>query len=245
MYNIVICDDDKIFIQFIKKLILSCGLSKNEVLFYEFFSGEDFIQSNAYAKIDLLILDMQMKEMDGNDTAIKFRKKFPFSMLVFCSGICRPTVKSFETMPFRYLLKEYSDIRMSKEMKIIIEELKNKKQTPYILGKRHYNIVKLTPEEILYISIAKRGSKIYLCPKVARYDFENDIVCDKKLSELYLTLKEYGFEYAHNSYIVNLNYVKRKTLTEIEMLEGTVLSVARSKEKELRQALAINLSSKY
>ena len=215
MYFIAICDDEDNYIKYIKKMLLKSGLESEETVFYEYNSGEDFINSlEGCEKIDLLILDMQMKKLDGNATAKLFRNQFPSSVIVFCSGVCLPTVESFETTPFRYLLKEY-------------------------------NAVQLRLDEILYISIARNGSNIYVNPKIIKYEFENHLTSKKKLLELYLLLKDCGFEYAHNSYIVNLNHIKRKTIKELELSDGTVLSIARSKEKALRVAFAKYKAKKY
>ncbi len=246
MYHVAICDDDWMFMQYIKRIILSCNLGGGEVFFYEYYSGEQLIQdADKKDNIDLLILDMQMKKMDGCETAKQFREIFPTSILVFCSGSCQPTVKCFESVPFRYLLKEYTDSRMKQEMEIVIQEMKNRKVEPYIIGNWYYNTIKLKPEEILYISIAKHGSSIYVCPNIKRYDFESNITSKERVEELYSILKDFGFAYAHNSYIVNLRHIRRKTTTELELTDGTILSIARSKEKELRIELAKSMAKKY
>ncbi|TCL57604.1 LytTR family two component transcriptional regulator [Kineothrix alysoides] len=246
MYHVAICDDDKRFVQYVKRMILNCELNENEVFFHEYYSGEELIEGcTAQENVDLLILDMQMRQLDGNETAKQFRKSFPTSILVFCSGVCRPTVECFESAPFRYLLKSYTDARINQEMRIIIKEMKERKEEPYIVGNWYYNTVKLKPQEILYIAIAKNGSSIYICPNIKKYDFESSITCKERVDELYCVLKDYGFAYAHNSYIVNLRYIKRKTITELELTDGTILSIARSKEKELRMELAKSMAKKY
>ena len=246
MYYIAICDDDSNFIKYMESMLLKSGLQGEQVFFFEYNSGEDLIDSiNTCGKIDLLILDIQMKKLDGNGTARLFRNQFPSSVMVFCSGVYLPTVESFETTPFRYLLKEYTDQRMIRELKAIVQEVKNKTIEPVVIGTWNYNMIKLKLEEILYISIARNGSNIYINPKIIKYEFENRITSKKKLPELYSILKNYGFEYAHNSYIVNLNHIKRKTTKELELSDGTVLSIARSKEKQLRVAFAKCNAHKY
>ena len=184
-------------------------------------------------------------DMDGNEIAASFRQSFPDSILVFCSGVCLPTVKSFETNPFRYLLKEYSDDKIMQELSVILDEVKKKKVEPCITGTWHYNTIKLRPSEILYISIGRNCSLIHTNPAFHKYEFENNIACKQKLHELYRLLKDYDFEFAHNSYLVNLQYIKRKTMTELELTDGTVLSISRSKEKTLRLALVKYSSRKY
>jgi len=39
MYKIVICDDDKNFISYMKEMLLRCGLSERQVTFYEVIKG--------------------------------------------------------------------------------------------------------------------------------------------------------------------------------------------------------------
>ncbi len=131
------------------------------------------------------------------------------------------------------------------ELKVAVQEVKKKLIEPVVLGTWKYNAVQLRLDEILYISIARNGSNIYVNPKIIKYEFENHLTSKKKLLELYLLLKDCGFEYAHNSYIVNLNHIKRKTIKELELSDGTVLSIARSKEKALRVAFAKYKAKKY
>lgn len=246
MYNIAICDDEEKVIQYLKRVIISAGVSKEKVKFHEFFSGEELIDYlKGAVSCDLLILDMQMKEMDGNETAKAFRKVFPNTTLVFCSGSCMPTVKSFEVTPFRYLLKLYTDEHMLSEMKIIIKEMISKKTEPFILGYNHFNLIKLRPSDILYISIAKRGSFIHICPNKIEYKFEGKISSKEKVENLYNQLKEFGFAYAHNSYIVNLKYIIKVASSELQLSDGTKLTISRSKEKTFREDFAKMLAEKY
>lgn len=246
MYYIAICDDDYSFVKYIEKKLLECGIKREEAIFYEYNSGESLISSlDTCEDIDLLVLDMQMEEMDGHETARHFRKWFPSSLIVFCSGVCMPTVESFETTPFRYLLKEYTDEKMVKELKVIIKELKSRQVEPVIMGIWNHSRIRLCLDEILFISIAKRGSNIYVIADKNQFGTDNCLMSKRKISELYLLLKNYGFEYAHNSYIVNLNHIVRMTRTELELCNGTKLSVSRSKEKELKVAFAKCKAHKY
>lgn len=246
MYNIAICDDDNKFIKYIKKLLFHSGIEREEAFIYEYGSGEELICSlDTCERIDLLILDMQMGRLDGHEAAKYFRKQFPSSVIVFCSGVCLPTVETFETTPFRYLLKEYTDEKMVRELKAVIQEMKKKIIEPQVIGTWGNNMVKLRLEEILYISIARRGSNIYVDPRIAKYETDNCMLSKKKVSELYHILKPYGFEYAHNSYIVNLDYIKRMNSQELELADGTILSIARSKEKKLKEIFARYKAQKY
>lgn len=237
MYHIGICDDDSCFIQYIKRLFSEkCG----EIVFYEYLSGEELVKDmELRRKYDILILDMAMPGMDGNETAKRFREQFQDTILVFCSGVCGPTVESFEVTPYRYWLKQYSEEKMSHEVEGVLEKTRKSKVMPYILGKRNNQLVKLLPGQISYISIARRGTEIYGNDSGMKY------TSSQKLPEIYEQLKEYGFEYAHNSYIVNLSYVAIAGPKELEFINGEKLTVSRSRSKDFLKAFALELSKKY
>ena len=76
MYHIAICDDNENYIVYLEKLLMGRVFSDSEdIRFYRYRSGEE-LDRDLYKNIpfDLLILDMQMKSLDGDETAKRFRK---------------------------------------------------------------------------------------------------------------------------------------------------------------------------
>lgn len=73
--------------------------------------------------IDLLILDIQLPDVNGTIFAKSFREEFPSSTLIFCSGKQSPTPESFESEPYRYLLKAWSDEHMVKKLASIVAHM--------------------------------------------------------------------------------------------------------------------------
>lgn len=237
MYHIGICDDDFIFIKYIERLFQEL---QEDIVFYEYLSGEELVFDMQRQKIyDLLILDIHMPGMDGNKAAKKFREQFPNTLLVFCSGVYLPTVESFEATPYRYWLKEYTEDKMKQEIKQVLSKMEKSKVMPYIIGKKANQFVRLSAAEIFYIAIAKKGTVIYCGNKEQKY------TSSKRLMEFFDLLKEFGFAYAHNSYIVNLKYVAIVNLKELEFVNGEKLTVSRSRAKEFMRAFAISLARKY
>lgn len=96
MYRIAICDDDKEFIDYIKKIIIELGMNYNNTEYYEYESGELFI--NALKKnieYSLIILSVELKNMKSYYLAFKIREIYKDTILVFCSGIYEPNPISF------------------------------------------------------------------------------------------------------------------------------------------------------
>lgn len=246
MLKIAICDDDNIYVQYMEKMLIKSGLNKETTEFHLYNSGPALLSDcETDNEFDALFLDIQMNGMDGNETAKYFRERYQNTILIFCSGVYQPTVESFKVAPFRYLLKQFTDEVMLKELSEITEVIKERKKMPYIAGKHGNATIRLKPEDILYISVAKRGSNIFISTEGIKNEFGEVLGCQDKVSKLFEVLQFYGFAYAHNSYIVNLRYVVSKRQAEVELTNGTILTISRSKERTFRTALAEHLAGKY
>lgn len=243
---ITICDDDGHFISYIKRIIIDSGADRQTTYFDEYTSGSDFILNlESKKECDLLILDMQFGDMNGDDVAKKFREIYPYATLVFCSGVQQPTVKSFKATPFRYLLKSYSDEKMVEEMKEILNEVNRNNEEVALVGHYRYNLIKVLLRNIMYITNTKRGSRIFVSPECNEYDFGEQILVDSKLTELYEKLERYGFEFVNKSYLVNMRYVRQIVERELVLYTDEKLSVSRNYYKEFREKFAKMVARKY
>lgn len=245
MYYIAICDDDKNFIEYMKKCIkLSKKNEQFEMIFYEYYSGEDLVKDmDGTKRYDLLILDMQLGGMDGDDTAKLFRNRFPDSVLVFCSGVRQPTIKSFKATPFRYLLKSHSDEELISEMKEILDEVEKRSRDYYIVGHYRNNILRVNVKNILYIENAKRGSRIIVSPNCEEACFKEKILVDDKLLKISKEFSDLVF--AHSSYIVNINHVEYLNSNELILDSGEKLSISRMYQKTFREKFTKSIANKY
>ena len=245
MYNIAICDDDREFIDYVKEIMKELDFT-HSVNLYEYLSGEQFLfdLDNRY-NLDLLILDIQMKETDGNQVAVEFRKRFKDTVLVFCSGVYRPSPENIKVAPYRFLLKEYSKEKMLKEFAEIFEHLKERSREPEILCCDEKYTLKVNISEIMYVSIARRGTEVHIYDKDSNFNHKKIYFCKQNLQELYEILKPYHFVYAHNSYIVNLRYICKRNHEEIQIANGEKLSVSRSRKKELEKEMDLYFFKKY
>ena len=241
MYKIAICDDDKRDIEILKKLILKTEMVDTDLFqFYAFESGEQlfFYQQMDF---DVIFMDMQMGEMDGYETAMNLRKVDSNFLLVFWSGVVMPVPEHFKAGAFRYLEKNKSEEEIVSELNDIIAELVKRKERPYVIckystGKEQ---VRVFPESVLYIAIKGNGCEVFAYGKV-KEQFPNEILrITEKLNQVaQVFTEEYGFSRIHNSYIVNMSYITNISRTCVKLVDGTELTVARSKIKSFQKAFA-------
>lgn len=67
----------------------------------------------------------------------------------------------------------------------------------------------------MYIAIAKRGVDVFINEKLQQRLNIKKVHCNRRICELYKILEHYNFAYAHNSYIVNMEYIRVRKRQEI------------------------------
>ena len=252
MYNILICDDNIEYLRYLKKIISSFEMD-NKFNINEFSNGEDLISyiNNKDAICDMVILDVDLPGIDGEQVAIHIRDKYPNSVIAFCSGVRKPTDNSIKVLPYRYLYKEYGEDKMAEEIEAIINKMIENVKIPEVLAHYYHNQIRLNLNEILYIETSKRGSKICTTAKFqdVNKDVKDCIYANESLEVLYQKLSSYGFEYAHTSYIVNMQYIKKIVVNDVYLLnsgkEEIILPISRSKTKIFKKAFLDYVGNKY
>lgn len=248
MYKIAICEDDKEYIDVLKNLILSTNVVDSKMLhFSDFISGEQLIYEQKI-DFDLIIMDIQLAQMDGYETAMTLRKIDSNFLLVFCSGVCMPVPKFFKANAFRYLDKSDSQEAMRNEMIAIMKEMVARKDQPYVMCKygRGKDQIRVYAEDILFIGKRSGGSSVFPYGRLQE-EYPTDVLrtnIDLNLLEEVFN-EGHNFIRLHNSYIVNMAYIRRVMKESVELVDGKILTISRSKSKNFREKFAKYVSSKY
>lgn len=239
-YKIAICDDDKNYVEYIENLIRGCFNGKLE--FFSYSSGEQLL-NDVDVMHDVVFIDMQLGGIDGTETARKLREANRNAVLVFCSGVVNPTPESIKVTPYRFLLKQFDDKTMCKEITEILDKMIRSYKEEYILTRSDDGITRVYINDIAYVSKAKRGSCIHLVDP-AKYEVDGELITYLHVSVLYEQLHKYGFEFAHNSYLVNCRWVVRFDKTYLVLEGGGELNISRSHYADFKKSF-IKFWDKY
>lgn len=232
--NIAICDDEENVRIYIRRLIqeqeTSCKIT-------EFSSGNDLLQFQNQADaetLDILFLDISMKDMDGMTVAKQLRSQMErrkeaawgsLPLLIFVTASPEYMLEAFSVNAFQYIIKP---IQASNFKQVFAQAIR---EYQYLMAKKQEE-----PKEIL----VRNGSKIRSVPAHKIYYIESSnrkvilnlshekIEYYGKISELENELKP-DFYRIHKGYLVNMKYVERYDRTTMQMKNGDSLLISKYK----------------
>ncbi len=246
MVRIAICDDDENYIQELKQIMGEYNNDLRKLEIDEFLSGDALLASRV-DELDAIFLDIQMENMDGNEIAVKLKKRGYQGLLIQCSGIFMPTPETIKISPYRYFLKQDSHEKTVSELEDVFEELDRRKSCCEIEAFYKRERVCICIADIVYISHYRNGRSIlHLNDKKAEQYMDAKIIVRANFDELLHQLEGADFAIPHNSYMVNLRYITNFDYKEdyIEV-NGMPVAVSRGKKDEFFRKFTEYSRKKY
>ena len=227
MINIGICEDELHYRVNIKDMlgdILSTYSINYKI--YEFSSGEELL-SNYPKDLDILIMDIQMKIINGMDTARKIREFDQNLEIIFMTSFSEFMQEGYEVKAYRYILKPISERKISRNILHCINEIMKKKNNYLTINVKNY-VDRIKIDSIVYIETDR--------PNILIYTNDNKYTTKMSISKIDKILREHGFFRCHNSYIVNLKLVESMNSNTLKIGEKYI-PISKYRVKELKLAL--------
>lgn len=243
MFRIAICDDNEKDRKYIRLMLENKADGYGTFQIHEYNSGRSLLE-DINQNHNLIFLDIYMKGLDGNETAKLLRKVNETAVLAFCSGVAEPISEYFKVRPFRYIKKNMPSDTLNRDIDDLLAEMRRNTKQGFIMAHSGVEILKVKVDNILYISKRKRGSDIFISEQL-QFKKEKDLYSKLHIKDLYIQLKEFGFEFAHDSYIVNMNHICSIKNDIIVLSNGQDLKIARSRIFGFKKALSCYLGFKY
>lgn len=230
LFWIAICDDEREDAREIMEILMEGEMEPGEFMISSYPSGEALLKANV-SRYDLLILDIMFPGENGRDIADAYRSRNKDGLFVYCTGKASPIPADFRNAPYRFMRKENMR-QLRKDILDTVEEMYRRKTKHRLKLTKGKTVITLNVEDILYFEIAKNGSCVYYYEKTGELQA---VKVREKVKEIYSKVFAYGFEFPHNSYLVNCHYLRRWDNHELEFINGTHLNISRAHEKKFRQ----------
>ncbi len=229
MFRVAICEDEKVVLDFETSLVNKWAAGRGSSLELDtYISAEQFLfESEDKAPYDLLIFDIQMKNMNGMELAKTLRRRGCDAVIIFITGVPDYAIEGYEVGAVRYILKPVKEEVLDGLLDSAFEERQKKSEDYFMLG-QGTELEKISFEKIIYIEA--RGHYVFL----KGTDFEREWKAG--FTETSGAFDGKGFFCLRRGLMVNLAHVQRITRTDCILDDGESLPVARGAYKELNEA---------
>ena len=222
MIHIAICDDEKHMSDQIRAMASDFFRKKNrEIRLRTFLSGEELL--NDEGQIDILFLDIQMKGMDGLETARKLRAGQFRGFLIFITVLKEMVFQSFEVQAYDYLVKPVEEKQFEKTMERLFASMQNAGEDSLLVQKGYEGRI-IREDEIVFCEVIDR--KIYL--NLASGEVVNYY---ERIENLETKLGSHFFR-CHRNYLINLKHLKGYKNGTACMDNGKEVPVSRLRSRE-------------
>lgn len=220
--KIAIVDDEKYWRDIVAETVTEYYLKDQSVL-HVYMCGEELLRKNM--KYDIVFLDVEMEQMDGFQTATKYKEIYRDCIIIMFTMHTELSRKGYMVDAFRYIDKA----NMSEE---ILEALSSADR---LLQRNHkikvnvvnLGIIQLIIKDIIYIETEKRNIRIHTT--------QVDYISSDNISYMEEKLLHYGFFRCHKSYLINLDAVISFDHIDVYMMDGSKAMVSTRKYKELKR----------
>ena len=227
MINIAIVDDESSYVeqlgQYFDRYISESGES---IKISVFFDGDSIVHKYR-SQFDIILMDVEMKFMDGMSAAEEIRKVDSEVVIIFITNMPQYAIRGYAVEALDYLLKPLSYFAFSQCLGKAINRMKNRVSKPLTVHIKG-GTVRFDAGDIYYVE-SRGHSMIY-------HTTSGDYESTSTMKEIEDSLSDKGFFRASKWYLINLAHVDSFRDTDV-ILAGNSLSVSRARKKELLEAL--------
>lgn len=226
MFRIAICDDESFFAEELKELISGYMMEKGLVFETDTYSsGEALVKLGIeVVRYTAVFLDINMEKIDGIKAAEKIREVSREVFIVFVTAYVNYSLEGYRLDAVRYLLKSNANFQstVNECMNAIMEKLN------YSVAKREFDFKEGTKE----VSLERL---LYIESNLHKLEF-HIMEDDMKIYTMYETLNALedrlaanDFVRIHQSYLVNIKYIKNVVRYKVVLTNGVELVIPKAR----------------
>ena len=175
------------------------------------------------AEYDIILLDIQMKHLDGMRTAEKIRTLDEDVIFIFITSTVQFAVQGYTVDALGYVLKPVPYLAFSQILGKAARLIQKKQNKCYLTLDVDGCQMKLDTAWIYYIESQKHDVLVHT--EKGDYRTAGPL---KRMEELLMTQ---GFAKCHNAYLVNLRHIMALMPGTVRLSDGTELAVSRARKK--------------
>lgn len=234
MLRIGICDDESDVRDSLRFQLEKILDEKTEKIVYEFSDGKvasEWIRKHP-GEIDLLFLDIEMRNQNGMETARLIRETDKNISFAFVTGYTEYVYEGYQVEAIGYFIKPITLSQLSSLINRVRKKLNEDNSNEAFIFKNADGTYRIPKKDILYFESNKR--QVHVVTK------SQDYLIYAKLDALEDEIKDDSFVRIHNRYLINsrhVEYIGTDSLT----IHSKEFPFSRSHKKLAVQSLARKL----
>lgn len=219
-----ICDDEKVSRDEIAGLINTYQVQRKLDIFSDAFdSGQKLLSSKL--DYDVILMDYQMRDIDGIETCRKIREINKDCIIIFISAYPLVALDSFEVDTFRFITKPIDTAKLFKALDDYLATL----NADNVLSLKTHEanwIIKMS--EIIYAEA--NGKHTFIRTADRTYDIHIHLKAVEK------QLNKTMFIRCHRTYVVGFRHIKNHTTSEILFDNGEKAEIGKHYASQFKTA---------
>ena len=191
------------------------------------FKDGDEIANGYKGEFDVILMDIEMKFMDGMTAAEEIRRLDQDVVIMFITNMTNYAIRGYQVDALDYVLKPVSYFAFSQKLERALTRIR-KKSADIISINMPSGVKKLDIDNIFYIE--SEGHNLCF------YTSGGDFTVRAKMSDYELQLSPYNFFRSNKGYLVNLKYVDGVENGEC-LITGKRLGISRARKNDFMDAL--------
>ncbi|HJA20876.1 MAG TPA: LytTR family DNA-binding domain-containing protein [Candidatus Mediterraneibacter ornithocaccae] len=221
MFKIAVAEDEEMFAEQLRNYLSAYEKESGERFSITFYKDGDELVRNYQSQFDLILMDIQMKFMNGMCAAEEIRAKDSKVVIIFITNMTQYAVRGYEVDAMDYILKPVKYFIFSQKLQRALNRIRQRREI-FLSVAIKGGMYKIPIEELLYIE--SRGHTL-------NYHTQQEVLSVRaNISDVIPELCKYGFFQINKGCIVNMKYVDTVMNGDC-FLNGEVLPIARNRKK--------------
>ena len=227
MIRLALVEDDGNYRSQLKEYIARYAQSSGERFTVQEFEDGDEIALGYKAEYDIILMDIEMKFMDGMMAAGEIRKVDTEVIIIFITNSPQYAIMGYAVDALDYVIKPVSYFAFSQRLARAIERLQHRSRHFLQVNTRE-GTHKLDIKQLYYIE--SQGHDLFF------HTSEGELLGSGSMQEFEKRLEAYSFFRCNKGYLVNLEYVDT-VHGENVIVHGETVALSRARRKAFLDAL--------
>ncbi len=227
MIRIAIVEDEALYAGQLQEYLQQYEKEHGEEFEITVYTDGDGIVSKYRSQFDIILMDIEMKFMDGMSAAEEIRRVDAEVVIIFITNMTQYAIRGYAVDALDYVLKPVSYFAFSKRLERAISRMK-KRESRVILVNIKGGRVRLNIANIYYVE--SQGHTLILHTILGNYETS----CTMK--EMEEKLAGMNFCRGNKGYLINLQHVDG-VQDGCAVIGGEQLTLSRARRKEFMEAL--------